>query len=47
MNRHWRMIVSRPQQRFHFVDERADLERALTDFQGRERRFGGILEDVV
>jgi undecaprenyl diphosphate synthase len=27
--------------------ERADLERALTDFQARERRFGGVLEDVV
>lgn len=27
--------------------ERADLERALNDFQGRERRFGGVLEDVV
>lgn len=27
--------------------ERADLERALTDFQGRERRFGGVLEDAV
>lgn len=27
--------------------DRADLERALADFQGRERRFGGILEDVV
>lgn len=27
--------------------DRADLERALADFQGRERRFGGILEDAV
>jgi undecaprenyl diphosphate synthase len=27
--------------------DRADLDRALTDFRGRERRFGGILEDVV
>ena len=27
--------------------ERADLERALNDFQGRERRFGGVLEEVV
>ena len=27
--------------------ERVDLERALTDFQGRERRFGGVLEDAV
>ena len=27
--------------------DRADLERALTDFQGRERRFGGVLEDAV
>jgi undecaprenyl diphosphate synthase len=27
--------------------ERADLERALNDFQGRKRRFGGVLEEVV
>lgn len=27
--------------------ERADLERALNDFERRERRFGGVLEDVV
>jgi undecaprenyl diphosphate synthase len=27
--------------------DRSDLERALADFQGRERRFGGVLEDAV
>ena len=27
--------------------DRGDLERALSDFQGRERRFGDVLEDAV
>jgi undecaprenyl diphosphate synthase len=27
--------------------DRSDLERALTEFRHRERRFGGVLEDAV
>jgi undecaprenyl diphosphate synthase len=27
--------------------DRGDLERALTEFRNRERRFGGVLEDAV